>query len=48
METNGINSNQLKVIALVAMTIDHLTSVIWPDYPMDWWIIRFAHLKRGN
>ncbi|SFB31784.1 TraX protein [Acetitomaculum ruminis DSM 5522] len=39
METKGINSNQLKVIALAAMTIDHLTSVIWMNYPTDWWII---------
>ena len=39
MENKGINSNQLKVIALAAMTIDHMTSVIWPNYPTDWWII---------
>ena len=46
METKGINSNQLKVIALVAMTIDHLTSVIWPDYPTDWWIIALHIIGR--
>ena len=39
METKGINGNQLKVIALASMTIDHLASVIWPDYPTDWWLI---------
>lgn len=36
---NGFNSNQLKMIAIIAMTIDHLTSVIWPAYPKEWWII---------
>ena len=46
MEKKGINSNQLKVIALVAMTIDHLTSVIWPDYPTDWWIIALHIIGR--
>ena len=39
METKGINSNQLKAIALVAMTIDHVSTVIWPNYPTDWWIL---------
>ncbi|MGE4213640.1 MAG: TraX family protein [Anaerotignaceae bacterium] len=37
METDirGLNSNQLKVIAIIAMTIDHLTSVIFPNYPTN-------------
>lgn len=35
----GLNSNQLKTIAIIAMTIDHLTSVIWPGYPKEWWIL---------
>ena len=39
IQKNGINSNQLKTIAIIAMTIDHLVSVIWPGYPKDWWII---------
>ncbi|MBQ2579341.1 MAG: hypothetical protein II571_07975, partial [Lachnospiraceae bacterium] len=38
MRTKGLNGNQLKVIAMVAMTIDHLVSVIWPNYPTDWGI----------
>ncbi len=25
----GLNSNQLKLIAIIAMTVDHLTWVIW-------------------
>jgi len=35
----GLNSNALKFIAITAMTIDHLTSVIFPGYPKDWWIL---------
>ncbi|WP_333861547.1 TraX family protein [Clostridium sp.] len=34
-----LNGNQLKIIAMIAMTIDHLTSVLYPNYPTDWWII---------
>ena len=39
IEKRGINSNQLKVIAIIAMTIDHVISVIYPGYPKDWWIL---------
>lgn len=35
----GLNGNQLKLIAIVAMTVDHVISVVVPDYPMDWWIL---------
>ncbi len=37
---NGkLNANQLKIIAMLAMTVDHLVAVIYPNYPTDWWII---------
>ncbi len=39
MATKGLTGNQLKIIAMAAMTIDHLISVIYPNYPTDWWII---------
>lgn len=29
----GLNAKQLKLIAVIAMTVDHLTWVIWPGYP---------------
>lgn len=35
----GFTSNQLKVFAIIAMTIDHVTSVVFPNYPKDWWIL---------
>ena len=34
-----LNSNALKFIAIIAMTIDHLICVISPNYPIDWWIL---------
>lgn len=34
-----LNANQLKIIAMLAMTVDHLAAVICPNYPTDWWII---------
>ncbi len=37
--TKGLNANQIKFIAIIAMTIDHLVSVIYPNYPTDWWIV---------
>jgi hypothetical protein len=37
--SKGLTSNTLKMIALIAMTVDHLTSVIFPNYPTDIWIV---------
>ena len=34
MNTKGLNANQLKIIAMIAMTIDHLVAVIYPKYPL--------------
>ena len=39
MSETRLNGNQLKVIAMTAMTADHLISVIFPEYPTDWWIL---------
>ena len=35
----GLNSNQLKLIALFAMTVDHVTCVVVPGYPKIWWVL---------
>lgn len=35
----GLNSNCLKMIAIIAMTIDHVTCVVFPDFPKDWRIL---------
>lgn len=34
-----LNSNQLKLIAIIAMTIDHLTWALFPGLQRVWWII---------
>lgn len=39
MDKKVLSGNQLKCIAMAAMTIDHVLSVAFPNYPVDWWII---------
>lgn len=39
MNRKGLNSNQIKLIAIIAMTIDHMVCVLFPNYPTDPWII---------
>ncbi len=43
---NGLNSNQLKLIAIVAMTLDHLTWTLFPGYSMEWFVILFHIIGR--
>ena len=38
-QTKGLTSNQLKLLALAAMTVDHVTCVVFPGYPKVWWIL---------
>lgn len=46
MQEKTLNGNQLKAIALTAMTLDHLICVIYPNYPMDWWILALHCIGR--
>ena len=39
MKKLSLNSNHLKIIAIIAMTLDHVISVVFPGYPTHWWII---------
>ncbi len=39
MSIRPLNANQLKLIAMASMSVDHLISVLYPHYPTDWWII---------
>ena len=43
---NGFSGNQLKAVALVSMTIDHLTCVLFPNYPTDWRILALHLIGR--
>ena len=38
-DRKGFNANQLKMIAIAAMTLDHVISVVFPNYPKDRWIL---------
>lgn len=46
MDGKTLNANRLKVIAMAAMTADHVTSVLFPDYPTAWWIIMLHIIGR--
>lgn len=35
----GLNSNQIKMIAIIAMTIDHVTWLLFPGYQKIWWVM---------
>lgn len=35
----GLNSNQLKLIAILAMTVDHLAWTLFPGYSQEWYVI---------
>lgn len=42
----GLNSNQIKLIAIIAMTIDHVTWLLFPGYPRVWWILALHVIGR--
>lgn len=42
----GLNANQLKLIAIIAMTLDHVTWTLWPGYSTEWWVVLFHVLGR--
>lgn len=41
-KTAGLNANQLKFIAIIAMTLDHLVWTLFPGYDTRWFIL-LAH-----
>ena len=43
---NGLNANQLKLIAIAAMTLDHLTWTLFPGYSTEWFVILFHIIGR--
>lgn len=45
-EVKKLNGNQLKLIAIIAMTVDHLTWTLWPGYSREWWILLFHIIGR--
>ena len=43
---SGLNSNQVKLIAIIAMTIDHLTWLLFPGCQTTWWVILLHMIGR--
>lgn len=41
-----LNSNQLKLIAIAAMTLDHLAWTVFPGYSTEWYVILFHIIGR--
>ena len=35
LHKQGLNANALKIIAIIAMSIDHITWMIYPGYPKE-------------
>ena len=46
MINKGLSSNALKFIAIIAMTIEHVICVTFPNYPTDWWIVALHMIGR--
>ena len=46
MRQFSLNGSQLKIIALIAMTMDHIAWAIWPGYPRQWYILAIHGLGR--
>ena len=42
----GLNANQLKLIAIAAMTLDHLIWTLFPGYNTEWFVILFHIIGR--
>lgn len=39
IKKKGLNSNQIKMIAIIAMTIDHVTWLLFPGCQKIWWVM---------
>lgn len=39
MKKTGLNSNQLKLIAIIAMMVDHLVWTLFPGYSTQWFVV---------
>lgn len=46
VKKTGLNSNQIKVIAIIAMTIDHVTWLLFPGCQKIWWVMALHAIGR--
>lgn len=42
----GLSSNQIKLIAIIAMTIDHITWLLYPGCQKIWWVMGLHAIGR--
>ncbi|MCM1176000.1 MAG: conjugal transfer protein TraX [Blautia sp.] len=45
-KNGGFNGNQIKLTAILAMTLDHITWTLWPGYSTKWHVVLFHVLGR--
>lgn len=46
LSKKGLNSNQIKLIAIIAMTIDHVTWLLFPGCQKIWWVMLLHAIGR--
>ena len=46
IKNSGLNSNQIKFIAIIAMTIDHITWLLYPGCQKIWWVMGLHAIGR--
>ena len=46
IKNRGLNSNQIKFIAIIAMTIDHITWLLYPGCQKIWWVMGLHAIGR--
>ena len=46
MEKRGLTGNALKLIAIAAMTLDHVLWILYPGYQYHWWLIALHAVGR--
>ena len=37
--TKKLNGNQIKMIAIIAMFMDHFATTLYPNYEKFWWLL---------
>ena len=46
MKDKSLTGNQIKIIALISMTISHIAFVVFPNYSTDWWSVALQAIGR--
>lgn len=46
LQRKGLTGNALKLIAISAMTLDHVLWILYPGYPYRWWLLALHAIGR--